>query len=105
MDRKMMIGMGVAAVAVAAVGGAAAAAYVLLNEDGGVGTNKQHVSSRPMSINVRIRKEEAGVVIGKRGDTVREIQRRTNTRIHFKGTYAIFLGHPYMSMVRADRGG
>ena len=79
-----MIGVGVAAAI--AVGGAAAAAYVFLNDEDEARSyrGRRHVSSRPVSIDVRIGKEFAGVVIGKGGDNVREIQARTNTRIHFK---------------------
>ena len=81
MDRKVLLGVGVAAAAAAALGGAAAAFMLLRDEDD---NRKRHVSSRPASVEVRVRKEDAGLVIGRGGETVKEIQRRTNTRIHFK---------------------
>ena len=45
---------------------------------------QQHVSSRPMTIEVRIPQDQAGIVIGRGGQTIKEIQSRSNTRIHFK---------------------
>ena len=82
-----MLGVGVAA----AVGGAAAAAFaaylVLKDENDGAVKSSQgipHISSRPVSIDVSIPKKHIGYVIGRGGDTIKEIQRRTNTRIHFK---------------------
>ena len=87
MDRKIMLGVGVAA----AVGGAAAAAfaaYLVLKEDEGGTVNAcediSHTSSRPVSIDVNIHKKHIAHVIGKGGDTIKEIQHKTNTRIHFK---------------------
>jgi len=82
MDRKVLLGVGVAAAAAAAAG-AAAAAYLLFKDEKESRRRLCHVSSRPVSVNVRVRMEDAGVVIGRGGDTIREIQRRTNTRIHF----------------------
>jgi len=81
MDRKVLLGVGVAAAAAAALGGAAAA-YLLLKED--ESRSSGHVSSRPSAVDVRIRREDAGLVIGRGGENIREIQRRTNTRIHFR---------------------
>ena len=82
-----MLGVGVAA----AVGGAAAAAFaaylVLKDENDGPVKSTQgipHISSRPVSIDVSIPKKHIAHVIGRGGDTIKEIQRRTNTRIHFK---------------------
>ena len=87
MDRKVILGVGVAA----AVGGAAAAAfaaYLVLkdDQDGPVRGSEgiPHTSSRPVSIDVSIPKKHIAHVIGKGGDTIKEIQRKTNTRIHFK---------------------
>ena len=68
----------------AAVGGVAAAglaAYLVLKDDS---EGIPHTSSRPVSIDVSIPKEHIAHVIGKRGDTIKEIQRKTNTRINFK---------------------
>ena len=79
MDRKVLIGVGVAAAATAAaVGGVA---YWLAKEESFTANT---VSSRPVAIEVKIRRCDCGLVIGKRGETIREIQQRTQTRIHFK---------------------
>ena len=44
----------------------------------------QHVSSRPISIDVQVAQDQAGLVIGRGGQTIKEIEKRSNTRIHFK---------------------
>ena len=87
MDKKVILGVGVAA----AVGGAAAAAFaaylVLKDDQDGSARSSEgipHTSSRPVSIDVSIPKKHIAYVIGKGGDTIKEIQRKTNTRIHFK---------------------
>jgi len=43
-----------------------------------------HVSSRPLTLEVRIPQNHAGLVIGRGGQNIKEIQTRSNTRIHFK---------------------
>ena len=49
---------------------------------------QQHVSSRPITLEVRIPQDQAGIVIGRGGQTIKEIQSRSNTRIHFKDELA-----------------
>ena len=91
MDRKIILGVGVAA-AVGSAAAAAFAAYLVLKDDhdgpakGSDGI--PHTSSRPVSIEVRIPTRHIAHVIGRGGDTIKEIQRKTNTRIHFKDELA-----------------
>ena len=46
--------------------------------------NHDYQTFRPISSTIRIPRNQRGVVIGRGGQRTREIQNRTNTRIHFK---------------------
>ena len=43
-----------------------------------------HTTSRPVTIEVRIPADQVGFIIGRGGETIREIQKKTQTRIEFK---------------------
>ena len=47
-------------------------------------TNAAVESSRPTKLEIRIREKDAGMVIGRKGSNIREIERKTDTKIHFK---------------------
>ena len=57
--------------------------YLLLKKDDEF-QSFQSIAVRQTNLEVRIPKEVSGVVIGRQGSTIREIQNKTNTRIHFK---------------------
>lgn len=79
------VGVAASVVGVAALGGAAMAYFMMKEEeDYRVRTMGKHVSSRPVTITVQIPEDQAGVVIGRNGSTIKEVQSRSNTRIHFK---------------------
>ncbi len=85
MSKKWM-GVAAGVVGVAAVGGACA--YILLKDDDFLKSRSKpshnHKSSRPLTIDVRIPQDQAGVIIGKGGSNVREIEEKTDTKINFK---------------------
>ena len=91
MDRKAIlitVGVGVGA---AAVGGAI---YALLKDQDlslTAGGGRSHEISRPSCIEVKIPASEAGVVIGRGGENIRDIQRKTNTKIHFKDESELYI--------------
>ena len=79
--------VGVAAgaiVGVAALGGAWAYFSFKDEED----FKRNHVSSRPISIDVQIAQQHAGIVIGRGGQTIKEIQSKSSTKINFKDELA-----------------
>jgi transcription antitermination factor NusA-like protein len=45
---------------------------------------RNHTSSRPVAIEVRIPADQVGAIIGRGGENIKEIQRKTKTRIDFK---------------------
>ena len=81
--------MGVAAAAgivgVAAIG-AGTCIYLLSKEDEEFKntTKAPHSSSRPVHIHVQVPTDHVGKVIGRGGRNLKEIEVKTNTRIHFK---------------------
>jgi len=85
--RQLLIGLGVAS----AAAGIAVAAYAFLQErkrkqleeDGELDRRGGHVSSRQTSAQMKIPERDAGLIIGRRGENVKELERRTSTRIHF----------------------
>jgi predicted RNA-binding protein YlqC (UPF0109 family) len=80
-------GVAAGVVGVAALGGACA--YFLLKEDDEFKFKSGHTSSRPMTIEVRIPHGHVGVVIGRGGQTIKEIQITSNTRINFRFVFII----------------
>ena len=85
------VGVAAGVVGVAALGGAAAMAYFMMKEDEDFRARtigQAHVSSRPITLEVRIPQNHAGLVIGRGGQNIKEIQTRSNTRIHFKDELA-----------------
>ncbi|XP_069692009.1 tudor and KH domain-containing protein homolog [Periplaneta americana] len=60
--------------------------YLLLRKDeDDYDTHVQRIkTSRPTAIEVKIPKECVGIVIGRGGITIKDIQEKTDTRIHFK---------------------
>jgi len=86
-DWKTAVGVTAGVVGVAALGGVCA--YLLLKEDElEFSSRNQHISSRPMTIQVQIPVEQVGLVIGRGGENIKEIQKKTNTRIHMKDELA-----------------
>lgn len=83
LNRKVIwvsLGLGVG---VAAVGGVIYALTRDELEEDGTGS-EGGTKSCPVTLTVRIEAEHAGLVIGRRGETVQQIQRKTNTKIYFK---------------------
>ncbi|TRY76853.1 hypothetical protein TCAL_03528 [Tigriopus californicus] len=87
LNRKVVwvsLGLGVG---VAAVGGVL---YALTRDEWGWtegdGDDEAQGGARscPVHLTVRIEAEHAGLVIGRRGETIQQIQRKTNTKIFFK---------------------
>lgn len=80
------IGVAASVVGVAALGGVAMAYFMAKEEEEfrQRTMGAPHVSSRPVTTELQIPHDQAGIVIGRGGQTIREIQSRTNTRIHFK---------------------
>ena len=80
---KVMAGVGVGVgVAIVTVGGA-----MYINKSQGNRKSRSEVNtstSQQTAIEMSIPSESAGLVIGRGGENVKNIQRRTNTRIHFK---------------------
>ena len=74
-----------AVVGVAALGGACA--YFLLKEEESEHLN-HHVSSRPISVDIQIAQKHAGLVIGRGGQTIKEIQSKSSTKMNFKDELA-----------------
>ena len=80
--------MGVAAaglVGVAAIGGTCI--YFMFKEEEQFQSNSKmaaHLSSRPVHIHVQVPTDCAGKVIGRGGCRVKEVEAKTNTRMHFK---------------------
>lgn len=70
-----------AGLGVAVAGGVVAAALYLHYSDD---DQLESATSRPVAIDVRIPVKHKGIVIGRGGANVREIQDKTRTRIHFK---------------------
>lgn len=86
-----VVGVAAGVVGVAALSGVALAYFINKEEEdfrqrtmGG----KEHISSRPITTEVQIPQNQAGIVIGRGGQTIREIQSKSNTRIHFKDELA-----------------
>ena len=77
-SKALLISLGVGVgVAVVVAGGV----YYVVNENK---ARKSAASSAPVAIERRIANEHAGIVIGRGGESVREIERKTETRIVFK---------------------
>lgn len=78
--------MGPALLGVALTGATGVCLYLLLKKDDE--EDYSHVSkgktSRQVALDVRIPKESVGIVIGRQGSNIREIQSKTETRINFK---------------------
>jgi len=70
--------------AVAAIIASGACLYLLLKEDEEFSHDGRKISSRQVAIEVKIPKDMAGVVIGRQGSNIKEIQAKTETRINFK---------------------
>lgn len=65
-----------------------------IQDEDGVDTDVQIIkTSRPFSVEIKIRKENVGAIIGRGGSTIKEIQEKTNTRISFKNDCKYFCGH------------
>jgi len=84
---NVLVTLGVATVAAAA----GLAVYVLVQElkpkdddEDEKSGQKKHSSSRQTSLEIIIDEKDAGLIIGRRGENIRELERRTNTKIHFK---------------------
>jgi len=78
--------LGPALLGVALTGATGVCLYLLLKNDDE--EDYSHVSkgktSRQVALDVRIPKESVGIVIGRQGSNIREIQSKTETRINFK---------------------
>ena len=86
-NKWAVVGVAASVVGVAAIGGAAMAYFLMKEEEdfrkNTLGT-QLHVSSRPATIEIQIPQDQAGIVIGRGGRTIKEIQAQTDTKIHFK---------------------
>jgi len=70
---------------VALTGATGLCLYLLLKKDDDWEDDVQGgLSSRQVAIDVKIPKDMVGIVIGRQGSNIREIQAKTETRIHFK---------------------
>ena len=89
LDRQsLLVTVGVS-VGVAAVGGAIV--YALTRDDDNNPNSSS--SSKPTTISLKVDADNAGLVIGRKGENIKEIQRKTNTRINFQDerTYMSFV--------------
>ena len=89
LDRQsLLVTVGVS-VGVAAVGGAIV--YALARDDDNNPNSSS--SSKPTTISLKVDADNAGLVIGRKGENIKEIQRKTNTRINFQDerTYSSFV--------------
>ena len=89
LDRQsLLVTVGVS-VGVAAVGGAIV--YALTRDDDNNPNSSS--SSKPTTISLKVDADNAGLVIGRKGENIKEIQRKTNTRINFQDerTYSSFV--------------
>jgi len=58
--------------------------YLLLKKDEEWSDERTHVTSRHVVLEVQIPKDSVGIVIGRQGANIKEIQAKTETRINFK---------------------
>ena len=88
LDRQsLLVTVGVS-VGVAAVGGAIV--YALTRDDDSK-SNSSSSSSKQTTISLKVDADNAGLVIGRRGENIKEIQRKTNTRINFQDERELIL--------------
>jgi polyribonucleotide nucleotidyltransferase len=67
-----------------------------IQDDDDLDVHMQRIrTSRPTFIEVKIPKECVGVVIGRGGSSIRDIEEKTNTRIIFKDECKYFCGHKW----------
>jgi len=77
--------VGPALLGIALTGATGLCLYLLLKKDDDWQEEVQGgVSSRQVAIDVKIPKDMVGIVIGRQGSNIREIQAKTETRIHFR---------------------
>ena len=67
---------------------------------------RTHAASRPVKIEVVIPANQAGIVIGRRGENIQEIQRKTQCKINFKDERkSIFAQRPFSLKIYCHRVG
>jgi len=58
--------------------------YLLLKKEEDWSDERSHVTSRHVVLEVKIPKDSVGIVIGRQGSNIKEIQAKTETRINFR---------------------